>query len=241
MQSSSYAAKVDHVKRNFNDFLTTLPTSPTVLNVFPYDVTRYLVWKDNFGKTQVHCVSCIHLGKKGIFECACPIRLAAGTVYCIVQQLLLIFELAGRGRVWNQVLRSGNPAVSPEVKSYVKAVQEEQARSHIVPKQAKPIFLPKLMSIATYIERQLSRPDISDRERYILLRDQAIFKVQFFAGDRASDVGLIVTQEIWKLKDNSGFVFCHTFGKTLRGDSGRNNTFVLKRCDNKIICPVSAL
>ena len=68
MQSSSYAAKVDHVRRNFNDFLTTLPTSPTVLNVLPYDVTRYLVCKDNFGKTQVHFVSCIHLGKKGIFE-----------------------------------------------------------------------------------------------------------------------------------------------------------------------------
>ena len=72
--------------------------------------------------------------EKGIVECACPIRLASGMVYCIVQQLLLIFELAGRGRVWNQVIRSRNPAVSPEVKYYVKAVQEEQARSHIVPK-----------------------------------------------------------------------------------------------------------
>ena len=39
------------------------------------------------------------------------------------------------------------------------------------------------MSIATYIERQLSQPDISDRERYNLLHDQAIFTLGLFEGE----------------------------------------------------------
>lgn len=41
------------------------------------------------------------------------------------------------------------------------------------------------------------------------------------------------------MDDDSGFVFTHTFGKTLSGGSNKCNTFVLKRCDDKIVCPVS--
>ena len=47
-------------------------------------------------------------------------------------------------------------------------------------------------------------------------------------------------QEIGKLPDNSGLVFCHTFGKALRGNSGKSNSFVLIRCQEKMLCPVYA-
>ena len=57
-----------------------------------------------------------------------------------------------------------------------------------------------------------------------------MFKVQFFAGDRASDVALILAQEIGKLSDDSGFVFCQTFGKTLRGDSGKSENVAQTKC-----------
>ena len=50
--------------------------------------------------------------------------------------------------------------------------------------------------------------------------------MQFFAGDRASDVGRVLVQEIKILSDGSGLVFNHTFGKTLRGD-GKFNRFVI--------------
>lgn len=88
-----------------------------------------------------------------------------------------------------------------------------------------------------YIDRTFLRPDLSLREKLVLIRDQAIFKIQFFAGDRISDVCNILSQEVKKLQDNSGFVFNHTYGKTLRGD-GKSNTFVLERSHDKAICPV---
>ena len=189
----------------------------------------------------MHSVSCSYLGQKGIYDCICPIRLAAGTVHTLIQQMMTIFEESGRGRTWNSALKLGNPAASRDVQLYLKSIQEEQARSHVVPKQAKPIFASKLLSVASYIDRQLGRTDLNVRQTYVLLRDQAMFKVQFFAGDRANDVALILAQEIGKLSDDSGFVFCHTFGKTLRGDSGKSNSFVLRRCTDKMLCPVYAL
>lgn len=79
---------------------------------------------------------------------------------------------------------------------------------------------------------------VSVRERYILLRDQAWFKWQFFAGDRAGDLANLVAQEVKWLRDYSGFVFNHTFGKTLRGGKRGSNMFVIKRCNDKAICPV---
>ncbi|CAC5359361.1 unnamed protein product [Mytilus coruscus] len=50
---------------------------------------------------------------------------------------------------------------------------------------------------------------------------------------------LTTVSGVKKLNDDSGLVFNHTFGKTLRGGSNKCNTFVLKRCDDKIVCPVS--
>ena len=66
-------------------------------------------------------------------------------------------------------------------------------------------------------------------------------KLQFFAGDRASDLSIVVAQEIKVLHDGSGLVFKHTFGKTLRGDKGKSNSFVIKKCDDLDICPVKGL
>lgn len=49
------------------------------------------------------------------------------------------------------------------------------------------------------------------------MRDQAWFKLQFFC------------------------LLAHTFGKTLRGGKRRSNLFVVKRCADKVICPVVGL
>ncbi|CAG2195475.1 unnamed protein product [Mytilus edulis] len=95
--------------------------------------------------------------------------------------------------------------------------------------------------MCSYIDREIKSPGLSLRERYILYRDRAWMKLQFFAGDRASDLSLVVAQEVKVLNDNSGLVFQHTFGKTLRGDKGKSNTFVIKKCDDLSICPVQGL
>lgn len=110
----------------------------------------------------------------------------------------------------------------------------------MLPKQAKPIFLSKVKTIALFIDMELRRDDLSVRERYVLSRDQAWLKVQFFTGDRASDLFLVVAQEVKCLADSSGLVFNHTFGKTLRGDKIRSNSFVIKRCSDLVVCPVKS-
>ncbi|CAC5375853.1 unnamed protein product [Mytilus coruscus] len=76
-----------------------------------------------------------------------------GIVENLISYLTDIFESVGRGRTWNAAWNVGNPAASEQVKAYLKAVQEEQARSHIVPKHAKPIIINKVRSIAVYISR----------------------------------------------------------------------------------------
>lgn len=50
----------------------------------------------------------------------------------------------------------GNPAASSQVKDYLKIVQEEQARAHLVPKQTKPIFLTKVKASVGYVRDRLS-------------------------------------------------------------------------------------
>ncbi|CAC5408572.1 unnamed protein product [Mytilus coruscus] len=201
----------ESLQESFLDFLEKLTHKPCLDAVSPHDVKRFLIWKDSNGKTKIHVKSCINLGKKSVTRCLCPIRLASGTVENLISYLTDIFESVGRGRSWNAALNVGNPAASEPVKAYLKVVQEEQARAHIVPKQAKPIFINKVRSIAVYIS------------------------------NRASDIAIVLSQEVKKLDDDSSFVFNHTFGKTLRGGSNKCNTFVLKRCDDKIVCPVSWL
>lgn len=226
---------------SFVNFLKKLPGDITLSSCSPNDVRKYLVWKDQSGKTIVHTLMCPYLGSNDKVECGCPKRLSSGTVENIIQQLCKIFEDTGFGRSWDLDTKSGNPATAPIVKQYLKLIREEQAKSHVLPKQAKPLFIGKLRSISQFIKRELDRPDLTLRERFVLSRDQALFKIQFFSGDRAGDLALVVSQEVKLLNDESGFAFNHTFGKTLRGGNGKKNAFVVKRCEDKIICPVLGL
>lgn len=52
----------------------------------------------------------------------------------------------------------------------------------------------------------MGKVDISSKERYVLLRDQAWIKLQFFGGNRANDLAMLVGQEVKRLDDNSGLV-----------------------------------
>ena len=161
----------------FLDFLDILTHKPCLDTVSPHDVKRFLVWKDSNDKTQIHVKPCINLGQKGVTRCLCPIRLASGTVENLISYLTDIFESVGRGRTWNAALNVGNPAASEPVKVYLKAVQEEQARAHIVPQQANHIFINKVRSIAVYISRELNRSDLTLREIIALQRDYSFSQV----------------------------------------------------------------
>ncbi|XP_052067764.1 uncharacterized protein LOC127707263 [Mytilus californianus] len=237
ISSSEYMRKKSALEKQFELFLKSL--GKCVLTATPRDVTRFFVLKDGKGKTQIHDLNCKNLGKFGTFTCNCPCRLAAGTVKSYLGQLKSIFELSGRGDKWYDATSGGNPACSLEVKNYLKAIQLEQAKSHVQQKQAKPLFLGKLKSVCEYLDARLQNPSLSLAEKYVVLRDQAFFKLQYFSGDRANDLGLVLIQEVKRFQGSSGIIFSHTVGKTL--GNGKVNEFSVFRMEDKVICPVFAL
>ncbi|XP_064635179.1 uncharacterized protein LOC135492564 [Lineus longissimus] len=239
------SATSDSVKRkcsihtSLSNFLSQLPLKPTLHSCTPNDVRKFLVWRDNNGKTKVHKIACPFLGEKGKPRCACPLRLASGSVVNLVQKLASIFDDEGRGKDWLGCI--GNPAKASIVKRYLKQVSEEQAKAQILPKQAKPFFLSKLKKLSAYSDNQFQRPDLSLKQYFVLVRDQAFFKLQFFAGDRLSDLARMPSQGVRYLPDNSGFAISHSFTKVIRRTDGKCNTFVIKRCEDKLVCPVLAI
>lgn len=239
--NSNKKKRQDSVYNSLQSFLLKLTHQPSISSCDPGDLRRFLVWKDSVGRTKVHDITCPFLGDKLRVDCSCPMRLAAATVSGLVQKLVDVFEQAGRGRIWDIKRNSGNPACALSIKNYCKQIALEQAKSHVLPKQAKPVFIGKLRSIFNYIDNQLTRPDLFPRQIFVLMRDQAFLKVQFFAGDRASDLSIVPAQEVKRLEDDSGMSFCHTITKTIRGVKGTANRFVIKRCDDLEICPIFGL
>lgn len=68
-------------------------------------------------------------------------------------------------------------------------------------------------------------------------RDLAFFCLDFYSGDRASDLGRVYTKEVLLLPGEQGLLFHHKFGKTLRGKD--SNIFAVKKCPHdSIVCPV---
>lgn len=136
----------------------------------------------------------------------------------------------------------GNPAASSLVKKYLDMIRLEQAKARIQPKQANPLFTSKLQRIVDYICTELADEQVlSLRSRFTLLRDQALLTFQFYAGDRAQDVCNLLVQDLRSLPDHSGLVCRHTFGKTLRGQPGYHHMFIIKKCEDQSLCPVTAL
>ena len=203
----------------------------------PRDICLYLVWKDSQGKTAIHAPSCLAIGDRKP-QCNCPRRLAYGTVAVKISQLKSIFSTQGMPNQWNHISNYGNPVISSEVNIYLHQIKMEQSKGHSTPRQAIPIFANKLRVVGMYIDRQLEK-DSKPEKCFILARDHALFTLMFFGGDRAHDVGQMLTQEIKILPDSSGYVIHHTWGKTCR--LNKPNIFTIFRCQEKMICPVTAL
>ena len=120
-----------------------------------------------------------------------------------------------------------NPAAHPSVRKYHSPILEEQAKERIFSIQAVPIVLDKLKIICTHLRNSIVRPKIKSSERYIFCRDQAFFSVNFFSGDRGSDLGRAKSSDLLSFPDGNGFVVKKVFGKTLRGNG--ENVFGLNQ------------
>lgn len=199
-----------------------------LLSASPDDVACFLIWKDNSGKTKVHFDTCPAFETKGSSNCACPSRLAFGTVDSLIGKLRAIFSAQGRGSYISPLPGYGNLAASKRVKEYLATVTEEQLQARVSPSQAEPFVLSDLIEIADLIRKRLNESSLSSKQIFVLARDQAFFKVLFFAGDRAGDLGRLKTQEILYFPHKKRLLFNDIFTKTLR--DGSNNLFALKRC-----------
>lgn len=180
---------------------------------------------DTGGKTRIHKRSCARVA------CACPTRLAAGTVRNVVGKLRTIF--AAHGRVDRE-----NPASLPEVTRYLTFTREEQAAAAAIPRQATPFHPAKLHTLVQYLVSQLMDPRQLPLHRYLLVRDLAFFVVDYFTGDRASDLGRLESRAVFKLTGEGGFLLNFTFGKTLRGAGTLTRPFVLLPAPSLSVCPV---
>ena len=182
----------------------------------------------------MHRTSCKCFGSRGSSRCACPTTLAAGTVDSIIGKLRSLFLDLGRGVEWNDILGIGNPASHSSIKRYLTALREEQARARIASKQTTPFFFDKLLQLYTFLRSHIFADDVSPSQRYLYARDLAFFCLQFFSGGRSSDLGCVFTKVVLALSGED-----HSFGKTLRGKD--TNSFMVKRCQSPIICPVANL
>lgn len=124
-------------------------------------------------------------------------------------------------------------------KLYLKQVTAEQLQARVTPKQATSIFPDTLLLLSRHLETRLLLPNLSPSEMFVVARDQAFFKCLFYSGDRAGDLGLVKTPEIAHFPDDSGLLFNHIWGKTLR--DGSSNLFGMRCHPNPALCPIRAV
>ncbi|KAI8494119.1 hypothetical protein Bbelb_284660 [Branchiostoma belcheri] len=231
--TSTYGKQKTAMSELLRDFLKTLVPMKTLSSASPTDLVKFLIWKDQKGKTKVHESGC----KGGNTACNCPHRLAFKTVDTYIGQLRAIFNEIGRGGEWDERLGVGNPAAGKVVKQYLASVTAEQLGQGSTPHQAKPVFLDKIVQICTFISEKIASEKSASR-LFTLARDQAIFKAAFFSGDRIADLMRTRTAEVSRLPSGA-LVLNHVWGKTLR--DGRSNLFVLERTGDISTCPVEAI
>ena len=143
-QATCYSKHKASLQRELENFLSSPPGSITVSTITPRNICRFLVHKDKNGKTQVHRNGCPHLGKRGTFDCACPLRLSYKTVESYIGKLRAFSHAIGRDGEWDRRLGFGNPVADKSVKDYLRLVTAGQLQARVTPKQASLSFVDKL-------------------------------------------------------------------------------------------------
>jgi hypothetical protein len=238
-QATSYSKLKDSLQKELEKFLDALPGLPSLSNVTPKDICRFLVYKDQNGKTQVHKNGCVYLGQKSVHECGCPLRLSHKTVDSYIGKLKSIFHALGRDGEWDRRLCLGNPAADKSLKDYLRIFTMEQLQARVQPKQASPFFIDKLDRLVGHIKESMKSSNLTPTQRFILARDQAFFKAVFFSGDRPGDMGQVKVPEILRFPNNDGLLFNHVWGKLF--EMAISNIFGIKRNPQTSVCPVRGI
>lgn len=219
-----YQKQKSALEQQLSNFLAALTPPKVLSSASSEDIIKFLISKDKTGRTVVHKQTC---DRKA---CKCPRRLAAGTVDSLIGKLRAIYNKLGR-------VNLANPISHSRVKEYLKFTREEQASLTITPKQAVPLFFSKFKSLVVHLRKKIAASaSLSLVNKYILVRDTTFFVVDFFTGDRASDLGRLSCNQVFRLKDREGFLIKLSFTKTIR--KGAPRAFAMVPFCDPDVCPV---
>ena len=160
------------------------------------------------GKTQVHHNGCPHLGNRGTFDCACPLRLSYKTVDSYISKLRAIFHSVGRDVEWDRRLGLGNPAADKSVKDYLRLFTAEQLQARVTSKQASPFFVDKLAQLSDHIKETCGLL-ISLQHSVLFSQGTRRTLRRCFSGDRPGGKGQVKVPEILRFPNDDGFLFNH--------------------------------
>ena len=77
------------------------------------------------------------------------------------------------------------------------------------------MFYDKFTRLIAYLRGLITEGFVlSPLNRYLLVRDITFFLTDFYTGDRASDLGRLKADALFRLKDRKGFLLNLTFSKT---------------------------
>ena len=226
-RNKPYERQKDSLEVQLSSFLFSLVPSKKLFCCYRRGYRQVLDQQGLGGKTEAPFLLVLVLVRK---ICNCPKRLAAGTVDSYIGKLRSIFNKLGR-------VGMSNPLSQPTIKEYLKFVREEQAQQPLRPRQAVPLFCDKFVRLITYLRGRIAEGSgFSPLNKYLLVRDITFFVVDFYTGDRASDLGRLQADQVFRLKGREGFLLNFTFGKTNR--AGLSRPFALLRIPNVPVCPV---
>ena len=94
-----------------------------------------------------------------------------------------------------------NPFSHPTINEYLKFVREEQAQQSLRPRQAVPLFYDKSVCLITYLCGLIAESsEFSPLNNYLIVRDITFFVVEFYTGDKASNLGGLQVHQVFSLK-----------------------------------------
>ena len=99
------------------------------------------------------------------------------------------------------------------------------------------MFYDKFTRLIAYLRGLIAEGSVlSPLNRYLLVRDITFFVIDFYTGDRASDLSRLKADQLFRLKDSEGLLLNFTFSKTRR--AGQFRPFALLRIPNVLVYPV---
>ena len=81
-----------------------------------------------------------------------------------------------------------------------------QAGLAVSPSQVSLFFVTFRRLVARLRKKTTNSRSLSRIHKYVLVRDAAFFVVGFFTGGRASDLGRLLTSQVFKLKNREGYL-----------------------------------